>query len=243
VLPEDRNRMQGRTFDTRRPVDLDLVVAAFSITPERINDEKVVFAGPYLTTQTTVLTRKDHGPVESLSGLDSPITVNGKARKQQVCTPGTSTSLGYLHHEVPAADIHPLQLNSECVALLNQGKIDAVVTDAAILAGFQAQEPTKLSLHNIASTNDEHWGIGLGQDFTGHDQKIQARRQLVLLALNDLLTSSQEGWEKAFEMLPATSQSPSDDVQVVADDRQPPVWGLQPVRRWPWEHAGSGSGR
>lgn len=243
VLPEDRERMLGRSFVTGHSVKVDMVVAAFSITPERTDEHKVVFAGPYLNTQTTVLTRRDHPSVESLAALNDPIIVNGKARPQQVCTHGTTTSRDYLRQETTATVVLRA-LNSECVRLLRDGKVDAAVTDAAILAGFQATYPNELRMNNIASTEDEHWGIGLGQDFTGKDEKIQARRQLVLLALNDLLTApDQDGWKDAFDLLPPTEQLPGVDVQVVADEQQPTPWGLLPVRRWPWERSGSGSGR
>lgn len=243
VLPEDRERMLGRSFVSNRAVHVDLVVAAFSITKQRTDVDKVVFAGPYLNTQTTVLTRTDHAPVESLAGLNEPVVENGKSRPQNVCTHGTTTSRDYLRQETTAA-VTLRALNSDCVDLLLHHKVDAAVTDAAILAGFQAEHPTELRLNNIASTEDEHWGIGLGQDFTGQDEKIQARKQLVLLALNDLLTDpGQNGWKDAFDLLPPTAQDPSEDVQVVADDQQPTPWDLKPVRRWPWERSGSGSGR
>jgi glutamate transport system substrate-binding protein len=243
VLPEDRERMLGRSFVTGNLVRVDLVVAAFSITPERTDDHKVVFAGPYLNTQTTVLTRKDHPPVESLAALSDPITVKGRPTQQKVCTHGTTTSRNYLRRESTAAVVLRA-LNSECVQLLRAGEVDAAVTDAAILAGFQATYPGELRMNNIASTDDEHWGIGLGQDFTGHDAKIQARRKLVVLALDDLLTApGQDGWKDAFDLLPPTQQTPGADVQVVADDQQPTPWDVPKVRRWPWEHSGNGSGR
>jgi len=245
VIPENRERMLGTDFTTREAVDLDLVVAAFSITSQRTNDDKVVFAGPYLTTQTTVLTRTDHAPVESLPALDQPIAgQHGSSRPQRICAPGTSTSSDYLRADVKHAELVALQKNSECVKRLLDKQVDAVVTDAAVLAGFQAAHPTQLRLNNIASTTDEHWGIGLGQDFT-HDPKIEARRQLVLLALNDLLAQPKtEGWYSAFKKLPATAAPTSgNDVQVVADDQQPVPWGVKPVRRWPWERSGGGSGR
>lgn len=243
VLPEDRERMLARSFVTGNTVTVDMVVAAFSITSERTDKHKVVFAGPYLNTQTTVLTRKDHPPVESLAALSDPILVKGKPTQQKVCTHGTTTSRDYLRRET-TAQVVLRALNSECVDLLRNGAVDAAVTDAAILAGFQAKYPNELRMNNIASTDDEHWGIGLGQDFTGHDAKIQARRKLVLLALNDLLTApDQDGWKDAFDLLPPTEQTPGADVQVVADDRQPTPWNVPKVRRWPWERSGSGSGR
>jgi glutamate transport system substrate-binding protein len=244
VLPEDRERMQGFSFITGQPVDVDLVVAAFSMTKERMENDHVVFAGPYLNTQTTVLTRKDHPRVVSLAGLNDPITVAGKTRaKQRVCTHGTTTSRDYLRRETTAT-IVLRALNSECVSLLLAGDVDAAVTDAAILAGFQAVHANELRLNNIASVDDEHYGIGIGQDPTGQDERIQARRQLVLLALNDLLTApDQNDWQDAFDLLPRTGPATGVDVQVVADDRQPTPQGLLPVRRWPWERLGSGSGR
>jgi glutamate transport system substrate-binding protein len=170
--------------------------------------------------------------------------VKGKPTQQKVCTHGTTTSREYLRRET-TAQVVLRALNSECVQLLRAGEVDAAVTDAAILAGFQATYPGELRMNNIASTDDEHWGIGLGQDFTGHDAKIQARRKLVLLALNDLLTApGQDSWKDAFDLLPPTMQAtPGTDVQVVADDQQPTPWDVPEVRRWPWEHSGSGSGR
>lgn len=243
VLPEDRERMLGRSFVTGKTLRVDMVVAAFSITPERTDKHKVVFAGPYLNTQTTVLTRRDHPPVESLAALSDPITVDGRPARQKVCTHGTTTSRDYLRRET-TAQVILRALNSDCVDLLRKGEVDAAVTDAAILAGFQAEYPDELRMNNIASTDDEHWGIGLGQDFTGQDEKIQARRKLVLLALNDLLTApDQNGWKDAFDLLPPTEQTPGEDVQVVADDQQPTPWGVPEVRRWPWERTGHGSGR
>lgn len=243
VLPENRYRMLGTRQGTPTAVHLDMVVAGFSITTERIEKDKVVFAGPYLTTETTVLTRRDHPPVASLVGLDDPIQDGTSRRRQRVCTPGTSTSAHYLQQEVKTAEIVPMQRNSECVAKLRSGEVDAAVTDAAILAGFAARYPRELRLNNIASAVDENWGIGLGRDFTGTDRKLQARRQLVLLALEDLRsTPRQEAWSQAFTQLPRTTAEPGQQVQVVADDHQPLPRGLEPVRRWPWEHTGTGSG-
>jgi ABC-type amino acid transport substrate-binding protein len=245
VLPEDRERMLGRNLVTGRSVRVDMVVAAFSITPERTDKHKVVFAGPYLNTQTTVLTRKDHDPVQSLAGLNDLIIPKGRTTgiRQKVCTHGTTTSRDYLRRET-TAQVVLRALNSDCVELLRSGQVDAAVTDAAILAGFQAKHPNELRLNNIASTDDEHWGIGLGRDITGRDEKIQARRKLVLLALNDLLTTpGQDGWKDAFDLLPPTETITGEDVQVVAEDQQPTPWDVPSVRRWPWERSGSGSGQ
>jgi glutamate transport system substrate-binding protein len=241
VQPSDRERMLGTSVVTGNLVHLDIVVAAFSITDERKNTDHMLFAGPYLNTQTTVLTRK--GPqVKTLSALAVPVQVKGgKTRLQKVCTPGTSTSDKYLQDVLDPRAIVESQLNSECVQELHDGKVDAVVTDAAILAGFAQADP-QLQLNHITSTQDEHWGIGIGQDSSGQDRTLEARQQLVLNALND----QSDKWIQAFELLPPTIiQDPKTGIapQEVASDLQPALEGLKPVRRWPWDHSGRGPGR
>jgi glutamate transport system substrate-binding protein len=247
VLPEDRERMKGWDFATGQKVDLNLVVAGFSMTDERITKDKVVFAGPYLTTETTVLNRIDSGKVDSLRALNTPIKgADGKLRPQRVCSSGATTSIDYLQAAAPDADLRSPLRNSECVADLLANKVDAVVTDAAILAGFQQQNSTVLQLNNIPSTSDEQWGIGLGKQTDVDPKILHARQQLVLLALQDLQSgTNDDNWERAFNVLPQTppATEANSDVQVVAEDHQPPLRGLEPVRRWWWERTGIGSGR
>jgi glutamate transport system substrate-binding protein len=244
VTPENRHRMVGVEHGKSVFVMLDLVVSAYSMTSDRERDEHVVFAGPYLRTETTVMTRiqPDAPPVESLSALARPLVPGGRPRR--VCVPGTSTSAEYVQRVVPAAQITSMQRNSECVRQLRAGTKDAAVTDAVILGGFAALYPRELKLNNIASTDDEFWGIGVGIDRTGDDQRVQARRQLVLLALHDLRSSTgQNGWEEAFErhlrpLQDAVKPAPGEYPQLIAEDQQPTPEGLRPVRRWPWDRSG-----
>jgi glutamate transport system substrate-binding protein len=244
VTPENRHRMVGVEHEKSTFVSLDLVVSSYSITPDRQLDRHVVFAGPYLRTEPTVMTRigSHASPIESLSALDTPLAPGGPP--QRVCVPGASTSAEYVRREAPNARVTLLQRNGECVRLLREGKMDAAVTDAAILGGFAVRYRTELKLHNISSTDDEFWGIGVGIDRTGNDPRIQARQQLVLLALHDLLISTgQNGWKEAFNrnlqpMQAAVVPAPGEYPQLIADDRQPTPEGLRPVRRWPWDRSG-----
>jgi hypothetical protein len=244
VTPENRHRMVGTEHGRTTFVPLDLVVAAYSMTADRERQERVVFAGPYVRTETSVLTkvRPPGSPaIESLSALSEPLPPDTLG--QRVCVPGTSTSADYIRREAPGARVTLVQRNSECVRQLRHGDVDAAVTDAAILGGFSARYP-ELKLNNITSTADEFWGIGVGVDRTGGDPRIQARRQLVLLALHDLLSSTgQDSWNEAFErdlqplqdaVKPADGESP----QLIAEGEQPTPEGLQPVRRWPWDRSG-----
>ena len=253
VYPEDRHRMVGYPFGgpQSQQVDVDLMVAAYSITPERERQEHVVFAGPYLVTETTVLTRLDHARVESLSDLARPIPDGrGGARKQRVCVPGTTTSAQYLAAATGgAADVTPVLRNSECVQAVRRGTEDAAVTDAAILAGFADRYSGELRLNNISNEQDEHWGIALGIDTTGDNRRIEARKQLVLLALTDLYDQTgQESWRQAYRNdlagLRTDSQrlpGDADHGQAVAQDLQPQPERPAKVYRWPWERNGAGT--
>lgn len=237
VTPENRPKMIGRRDGDTTYTQLDLVIAGYSITDERIADG-VVFAGPYLRTEPTVLTRMDHDPVESLSDL-------GRDPREHVCVPGTSTSAALLAEESGAL-AEERQYNSECVDGLLAGDFDAVFTDAAILAGFAAEHPGKLKLNNFPDDQPEWWGVGIGQDRTGHDTRIQAMRKLVLLALHDALAGRE--WRDAFERnlgdLPDKLWvDPGREPQIVAHATQPEPWWTVEVRRWPWENGAAGQVR
>lgn len=246
VTTENRQRMIGLEPGATTYRDLDLVVAAYSITEGR-RKEGTVFAGPYLRTETTVLTRRDHAAVESLSdlGAGGPRGTDEKDREAQlVCTPGTSTSAQRLRAESRALVIKR-QRNSECVRLLLDGAVDAVVTDAAILAGFAAEHPEELKLNNISATEDEWWGIGVGYDLHGTDPVVQARRKLVLLTLADMLR--RDAWSVAYDrnlrvLEPAVAPEPGEAPQQIASDRQPAPEATVEVRRWPWERLAEDEG-
>ena len=230
VTPENRSKMIGRRHGDTKYTRLDLVIAGYSITKTRIA-EGVVFAGPYLHTEPTVLTRRDHDPVQSLPDLGR--------NHDRVCVPGTSTSAELVARK-SGAIAEERQYNHECVDGLLAGHFDAVVTDAAILAGFAAARPGLLKLDNIPTdeSEEEWWGVGIGQDRTGHDPRIQALQKLVLLALYDALGGRE--WQEAFERnlgdLPDKLWlAPGREPQIVAHDSQPePLWTVR-VRRWPWE--------
>jgi len=235
VTTEDRQRMQGIRHGGTSYEPVDLVVASYSITDRR-EREGTVFAGPYLRTEPAVLTAIGHPPVTSLSALGTGGGRGGE-EPQRVCTPGTSTSLDRLRAESKAR-IFAVQRSSECVAGLRAGTYDAVVTDAAILAGFAARYPTELKLNNPATTADEWWGVQVGYDPRHGDRRAAARKVLALLALEDALDG--RSWREAFDsqLAPLTEQirpPAGERPQAVADSRQPSPWGQASVRRWPWE--------
>jgi glutamate transport system substrate-binding protein len=210
---EDRASRQARTTDGRF-VTVDLVIATYSITAARESDPGVTFSAPYLVTEQSVVTRREHPPVDTLTDLAG----------RPVCSLATATS------ESPAgrAGVRLISKKriSECFAALSRGEVEAVTTDAAILAGFVAQRPDDLVHHDIGLEQREAWGINVGPN--------DALRDLVNLALyrsrND---PGDKRWEDAFDRYLRVEQ-PANLPQQVAIDEQPDVQRVE-VREWPWE--------
>lgn len=216
IESEDRAKMQARTDDGRF-VTVDLVIATYSVTEEREKLDGVTFSAPYLRTEQSVVTRTDFaGSVDTLQDL----------RDRKTCTLSTATS------ESAAAragvDLISKKRISECVDALLRREVEAVTTDAAILAGFVAQHPDKLRHHDIGLDAREAWGINTGDN--------EALRDLVNLSLYNSLTDPRDRrWEDAFDRHLRPEQ-PVNLPQQVAVDQQPGVEKVE-VRRWPWETA------
>ncbi|MEU4533270.1 transporter substrate-binding domain-containing protein [Streptosporangium sp. NPDC023825] len=221
IETEDRARMQARDTDGAF-VKVDLVVATFSVTPERRTDPSVGFSTPYLYTEQSVVTRADY-PDDNVASL-------GQLEGKRVCSLGTSTSLVELKKAIKVDPIAEL-LISKCVDRLADGlaanrTADAVTTDAALLAGFVAEPGRKLRHHDIALEKTEMWAVNAGSN--------GALRTLVDLALyRSYADPENKMWEEAYEkhIRPLLAANPGVDV---AQARQP--CALPPdVRRWPWE--------
>src|SRR5262249_30498353 len=68
IESEDRERMRAYDPKTKTHVTVDMVIASYSITPARIA-AGANFSAPYLLTEQSVVTRKDHRQVEALGDL------------------------------------------------------------------------------------------------------------------------------------------------------------------------------
>ncbi|MEU4644159.1 transporter substrate-binding domain-containing protein [Micromonospora sp. NPDC023814] len=227
IESEDRARRQARDTDGSF-VTVDLVIASYSITEER-RDQGVVFSFPYLETEQSVLTRaSDRRQVASLRDLD----------RAKVCTLGTSTS----EQRLREAGANPIGRNriSQCVQALYDGEVDAVTTDAAILAGFVGPRPpgelppatkllrrTELRHWDIGADAAEKWGVNTGPN--------PAMRDLVNLSLYQSAKGPDgDRWKAAFDRYLASEQQYSNPQQV-AVGRQPEPDEKVEVRQWPWE--------
>ncbi len=167
--------------DNREPFlqegEVDIVAASYSITEDR---RKVVGqAGPYYVTGQQLLVRE-----EDKDTITSPEDMKGI----KVCSVEGSTSLETAEVEYGAAPV-PLPTYSECVDQLENGTVDAVTTDGAILLGYAAENPDELEVVT-EPFSEERYGIGYQKDDTEMCQFI-----------NDTLEQSFEDgtWAAAFE--------------------------------------------
>lgn len=216
IESEDRARMQAVGTDQRR-VGVDMVIASYSITPAREAMAGVTFSAPYLFTEQSVVTRVGHAPVNTLGDLAG----------RKVCTLATATSGG------PVDDAKALVVNrkkiSECFRALDADEVEAVSTDAAILAGYVDRDPGKYVHHDIGYDATEAWGVNVGEN--------EALRDLVNLALYRSREDPRDArWEEAYDAnLRSDAAARANDP--IADDRQPQVPKVN-VRQWPWERVG-----
>jgi polar amino acid transport system substrate-binding protein len=130
----DPSKIQFRAMNAAERIpalkngDVDLVVRAMTMTCERWQD--ISFSTEYLTGGQRLLVPVD-SPVKSIDDL------GGK----KVCAATGSTNIT----AIAAAKSKPVAVAApdalDCMVLLQQGQIDAVSTDDAILAGFAAQDP------------------------------------------------------------------------------------------------------
>ncbi|GGS40193.1 MULTISPECIES: glutamate ABC transporter substrate-binding protein [Actinokineospora] len=149
--------------------DVDYYVGTYTINDKR--KEQISFAGPYFVAGQDLLVRKDD------TSITGPETLKGK----KVCSVTGSTPIQRVRDQglTEAGNIVELQTYSQCVTQLDQGQVDAVTTDDAILKGYAAQEPDKFKV--IGKTfSEEPYGIGLPKDDKALRDKVNDILQTAL---------------------------------------------------------------
>ncbi len=167
--------------DNREPFlkngTVDLVIASYSINDER--RAIVGQAGPYYVTGQQLLVREED---------KGKITGPDKLKGIKTCSVTGSTSIKTAQTEYGAKPV-PFDTYSDCVTQLQNGSVDAVTTDGAILLGYAAQDPDKLEVVGKAFS-EERYGIGYKHGDTKFCQFI-----------TDTITQAEKDgtWAKAFE--------------------------------------------
>jgi glutamate transport system substrate-binding protein len=210
---EDRARMQATDAGGAR-VPVKMVIASYSITADREKMAGVTFSAPYLYTEQSALTLKGHAPVATFKDLAG----------KQVCSLSASTSLSGL--DLAHAITHSRNKISECIDDLRAHKVEAVSTDAAILAGFKDRFPAEFDHWDLGYDATEAWGVNVGEN--------PALRKLVNLTLYRSLKDPKDArWEEAFKN--------NLQVEVERNEKTPIAVAAQPdvpkpdIRDLPWE--------
>jgi polar amino acid transport system substrate-binding protein len=107
---------------------VDIVADAMTINCERA--KQVAFTTVYYDAGQRIMV-PSNSPVRSTRDLTG----------RKVCATVGSTSIENIRKLAPRALPYPVPLRTDCLVALQEGKVDAISTDDAILYGFQAQDP------------------------------------------------------------------------------------------------------
>lgn len=148
----DPGRVEFRVLSSAERIEalktgaVDVVVKTMSITCERLRE--VSFSSPYYVASQRILALKE-------SGITGPEKLAGK----RVCSARGATSIGRIQSIQPRAHLISTTTWADCLVLLQQGQVDAVTTDDAILAGLAAQDPWVQVVG--PSLGEEYYGVGI----------------------------------------------------------------------------------
>lgn len=142
---------------------VDLVIASYSITEARL--AKIAFAGPYLTAGQDIMVR---------SADKAHYTGPESLRDKRVCLLSNTTPYDHLKarfsaawaatHLVTAIDGKPIGGWRQCVDLVLAGRVDAISTEDAVLAGYANEPDLKGRLFVVGKRfSREKYGIGLSK--------------------------------------------------------------------------------
>lgn len=134
---------------------VDAVFATYSITPSR--QEVISFAGPYYTSRQAVLVKAGNTEV---TGVDS---LAGK----MVATQSGSTGPDILAEFAPEAVVQEFANDQEARLALEQGRVDAYVTDYTLLLNAIVKNPGTYEIAGDTFGPEDNYGIGLPLDSDG----------------------------------------------------------------------------
>jgi glutamate transport system substrate-binding protein len=128
---------------------VDAVFATYSITDSR--KEVISFAGPYYTSRQAVLVKAGN---TDITGVDS---LAGKT----VATQSGSTGPDILAEYAPDAVIQEFENDQEARTALEQGRVDAYVTDYTLLLNAIVKNPNVYEIAGDVFGPEDNYGIGL----------------------------------------------------------------------------------
>ena len=137
---------------------VDCVFATYSITDAR--REVISFAGPYYTSRQAVLVKAGN---EDIEGVDD---LGGKIVATQAGSTGPDILAEYAPEDV---EIQEFETDQEARAALEQGRVDAYVTDYTLLLNAIVKNPDKYEIAGDQFGPEDNYGVGLPLDSDGVD--------------------------------------------------------------------------
>lgn len=141
---------------------VDLVLSTMTITTDR--DAEIDYSNPYFIANGRILVPEDSdiAGIEDLAG-------------NKVCTALGSTYESTLKEQAPDADIRTVEAYSDCLALLQNGQVDAVSTDNVILTGMIIQAGDEFPMKLVGDPlTTEPYGMGLAEGDTEFQEFLNA---------------------------------------------------------------------
>jgi polar amino acid transport system substrate-binding protein len=147
---------EGAGTDAQPAAGVDMIARAMTMTCNRWGNadptQRVAFSSVYLMAHQRLLVRKDSG-LTSLTALADA--------GAQVCAPKGSTSLDRISGVEGVVPV-PAAIHSDCLALWQEGRVEAITGDDAILAGFAVQDPSAVVVGE--PLEDEPYGLAVAAD-------------------------------------------------------------------------------
>jgi polar amino acid transport system substrate-binding protein len=134
---------------------VDLVARAFTINCERW--KQVAFSSEYLHAGQKVLVRLATDPKQQVT------SIQGLPKGSRVCATLSSTSIDRIKGFDGLVAVGA-PLSTDCLALFQQGKVEAITSDDAILAGLAAQDPYATVPKGQKAFSDEPYGLGIAKE-------------------------------------------------------------------------------
>ena len=166
----DPNKIQYRAISVAQRIPflkaggdnggVDMVARAMTMTCDRWND--ISFAGPYFQSYLKFI-------VPSTSKVTSAAGLKGK----RVCATSGSTTLAKVGDKTVGAVPVGVPLTTDCMVLWQQGQVDAIAADDAILAGLAAQDPSA-KIVGDQNLEKEPYGLGISKDHPEFVQYVNA---------------------------------------------------------------------
>ncbi len=157
---------------------VDTVFATYSITEERA--KLISFAGPYYTSKQAVLVKAGNEEITSVDDLADKV----------VATQSGSTGPAILAEFAPEASVEEFQDDTAARTALEQGRVDAYVTDYTLILNAMVKNPGAYAVAGDTFGPEDNYGIGLPLDSDG------------VAFVNDFLKSIVEDgtWEKLWKI-------------------------------------------